>query len=92
VTGFLGAGGKPQPVPDVEAERIRAQMQEASEHPRPTISFQIGENVRINDGAFASFTGTVEEVNEARSRVTVSVSIFGRSTPMELEFHQVEKA
>ena len=91
VTGFLGQGGKPMPVPDVEAERIRSQMQEASEHPQPSVMFVPGETVRVSEGPFASFSGVVEEVDELKNRLKVSVSIFGRATPMELEFSNVEK-
>lgn len=92
VTGFLGADkAKPIPIPDREAERIKGQVQEGVEHAKPTISFEIGEQVRVSDGPFASFNGTVEEVDEGRSRVKVAVSIFGRATPVELEFAQVDK-
>jgi transcriptional antiterminator NusG len=92
VTGFLGADkAKPVPIPDAEAERIKGQVQEGVDRPKHTVSFEIGETVRVSDGPFASFNGTVEEIDEARSRVKVAVSIFGRATPVELEFGQVEK-
>ncbi len=92
VTGFLGSGNKPMPVPQKEVDRIRGVIEEGEVRPRSTITFEVGESVRVTDGPFASFSGVVEEVDEETERVKVAVSIFGRATPVELEFTQVEKA
>lgn len=92
VTGFLGPQGKPTPLRDADVARLLNQVEEGIERPRPAIVFEIGEKVSVTDGPFEGFTGMVEEVDEAHQRVKVTVSIFGRATPVELEFGQVRKA
>jgi transcriptional antiterminator NusG len=93
VTGFLGGGGKGRPVPisDKEADEIFRQVREGVGHPKHSISFEVGESVKITEGPFESFVGVVEGVDDEKSRVKVSVTIFGRATPVDLEFSQVEK-
>ncbi|NGM86304.1 transcription termination/antitermination protein NusG [Parapusillimonas sp. SGNA-6] len=92
VTGFLGgSGNRPAPISDREVEKILSQMEEGVEKPKPKVLFDVGEMVRVKEGPFADFNGNVEEVNYEKSKVRVSVTIFGRATPVELDFGQVEK-
>ncbi len=91
VSGFLGSGGKPRPVPQSQVDQLRRQIEEGIERPKPKVLFDVGEAVRVIDGPFASFNGVVEEVDEDKAKLKVSVSIFGRPTPVELDYVQVEK-
>ena len=92
VSGFLGSGGKPRPMPQHEVDALVHQIEEGIERPKPKVMFDIGDAVRVIDGPFASFNGLVEEVMEDKAKLKVSVSIFGRPTPVELEYIQVEKS
>jgi len=91
VSGFLGSGGKPRSVPQSQVDQLRRQIEEGIERPKPKVLFDVGEAVRVIDGPFASFNGVVEEVDEDKAKLKVSVSIFGRPTPVELDYVQVEK-
>jgi transcriptional antiterminator NusG len=92
VTGFLGNGNKPQPISEKEAMAVLNQVQEGIERPKPSVTFEVGEEVRVNDGPFATFMGVVEEVDEDKAKLKVSVTIFGRPTPVELDYSQIGKS
>ena len=92
VSGFLGTKGTPVPVSDKEIEKILGQMKDGVAQPKSTIDYSVGEKVQVVDGPFASFSGLIEDIDEEKLRVKVSVSIFGRPTPVDLEFSQIEKA
>ena len=92
VSGFLGSRNKPQPITDAEVQKIMERVQEGIDRPQTNFNYEVGEQVRVTDGPFASFVGVVEEIDMERARIKVSVSIFGRYTPVELEFSQIEKA
>lgn len=91
VSGFVGSGKKPIPLGDSDIQNVLVQQKEKTEKPKPKVEFEIGESVRVKEGAFANFNGTVEEMNPNRGKMKVMVSIFGRQTPVELEYWQVEK-
>ena len=92
VSGFLGSKGIPVPVSDKEIEKILGQIKDGVAQPKSTIDYSVGEKVQVVDGPFASFSGLIEDIDEEKLRVKVSVSIFGRPTPVDLEYNQVEKA
>ena len=91
VTGFLGSSNKPRPVPEAEVARIVGKIEEGADAPRPMISFDVGETIKVIDGPFQSFNGTVESVDEDNARLKVLINIFGQGTPVELNYTQVEK-